>query len=110
MLRTANRYPRPMQPLQPLSPIELTRKVRQHDDDLLALYELVERLEDKVDAGFEQVDARFEQVDARLEQVDTQLGASGPSSRRWTGSSTCCYSVWRSARPSRAVSAVTQIG
>jgi hypothetical protein len=54
--------------------MELTRKIRQHDDDLLALYELVERLEGKVDVGFEQVDARFEQVDARFEQVDAQVG------------------------------------
>ncbi len=62
-----------MQPLQPLSPVELTRKIRQHDDDLLALYELVERLEGKVDVGFEQVDARFEQIDTQVGGIRTLL-------------------------------------
>ncbi len=35
--------------------------------------EILERLEQKMDAGFAQIDERFEQVDKRFEQVDTQL-------------------------------------
>lgn len=96
MLRRANRYPRPMQPLQPLSPIELTRKVRQHDDDLPALYELVERLEDKVDAGFEQVDTQLGGIRTQLTEVDGKLDV--------------LLQRLEIRRPSREVSAVTQTG
>lgn len=37
------------------------------------MQDILERLERKMDAGFEQVDKRFEQVDKRFEQVDMRF-------------------------------------
>jgi hypothetical protein len=70
---------------------EIGHKLRQHDNEFEAVYDMIVRVDGKVDAlstqmdaRFEQtdakvdalaasVDARFEQVDARFEQVDARF-------------------------------------
>ncbi|MGI9001861.1 MAG: hypothetical protein ACR2GH_09335 [Pseudonocardia sp.] len=40
-------------------PTELSRKLRQYDNEFEAVYELLQTLDRKVDAGFERVDERL---------------------------------------------------
>jgi hypothetical protein len=56
-------------------PIELGRKIRQHDNEFEALYELVGRVDRKVDALDAKVDAGFERVDGQLTDVNGKLDA-----------------------------------
>lgn len=68
-------------------PTELGRKIRQHDNEFEAVYELLTRvdgkvdaldhkvdaLEIKVDAGFERTDARIDALDARVDALSTTV-------------------------------------
>jgi len=63
-LRYARRVPEPK--LQ-----DLPRLVSQHTNDIEALYELLQRVDAKVDA----VDAKVDAVDARVGAVDAKVGA-----------------------------------
>lgn len=56
-------------------PTELGRRIRQHDNEFEALYELVGRVDRKVDALEAKVDAGFERVDARIDALDTKVDA-----------------------------------
>ncbi len=67
-------YPYPM---ISLDPADLSRRIRQHDDDLLSLYELVERLEGKVDTGFARVDTQFSEVNGKLDLLLRRLDRPG---------------------------------
>jgi hypothetical protein len=70
---------------------EIGHKLRQHDNEFEAVYDMIVRVDGKVDAlsarmdarfdalttsvdaRFEQVDARFEQVDARFDHMDARF-------------------------------------
>ncbi|MGH3799667.1 MAG: hypothetical protein ACRDTD_05935 [Pseudonocardiaceae bacterium] len=60
-------------------PTELVRKIRQHDNEFEALYELVERVGARIDALDTKVDARIDaldtKVDARIDALDTKVDA-----------------------------------
>lgn len=56
-------------------PTELGRKIRQHDNEFEALYELVERVDARIDALDTRVDAGFERVDVRLTDMNGKLDA-----------------------------------
>jgi len=71
-----------------LDPTELGRKIRQHDNEFEALYELVGRvdrkvdvLEVKVDAGFERVDAQLTDVNGKLDAILQRLSSRSPGRR-----------------------------
>jgi hypothetical protein len=53
---------------------ELQRQVRQHRADIDSLYELVERVDQKVDALDVKLDRRFDEVSGQLSEVLCQLG------------------------------------
>ncbi|MGH3974915.1 MAG: hypothetical protein ACRDS9_16545 [Pseudonocardiaceae bacterium] len=56
-------------------PTELGRKIRQHDNEFEALYELVERVDARIDTLDTKVDAGFERVDVQLNDVNGKLDA-----------------------------------
>ena len=80
-----------------MSPVDLERKVRQLDNDVQSIYELLNKISttqqrqgnriseltemvaghearfDAVDARFDAVDARFDALDARFGGIDTRL-------------------------------------
>ena len=53
---------------------EIQRQVRQQRADIDALYELVERVDQKVDALDIKLDRRFDEISAQLSDVLRQLG------------------------------------
>ena len=53
---------------------EIQRQVRQQRADIDALYELVERVDQKVDAVDVKLDRRFDEISAQLSEVLRQLG------------------------------------
>jgi len=54
---------------------DLARKVRQHDDEVLQLYGLVQQVDTKVDDLAEQMAARFDAVDNRFTAQDNRSEA-----------------------------------
>jgi hypothetical protein len=54
---------------------EIQRLVRQQRADIDSLYELVERVDQKVDALGVKLDRRFDQIRGQLSEVLRQLGA-----------------------------------
>jgi hypothetical protein len=54
---------------------EIQRQVRQQRADIDSLYELVERVDQKVDALDVKLDHRFDQISDQLSEVLRQLGA-----------------------------------
>jgi hypothetical protein len=82
-----------------MSPVDLERKVRQIDNDVQSIYELINKISttqlrhgnriteltemvaahdlrfDAIDARFDGVDARFGGMDARLDRMETNLEA-----------------------------------
>lgn len=69
----------------PMNPAELERKVRQHDNDLTSIYDIVSSVQTvqrqhghRLDTLTEKVtahDARFDAVDAKLADHDTRFDA-----------------------------------
>lgn len=57
-----------------MSQPEMSRQVRQHGADIDALYELVQGVDQKVDALDEKLDRRFDQLTDQLAEVLRQLG------------------------------------
>ena len=57
-----------------MSQPEIQRQVRQQRADIDALYELGERVDQKVDALDVKLDRRFDQVNSQLSEVLRQLG------------------------------------
>lgn len=57
----------------PVTQPEFQRQVRQQRADIEALHELVERVDQKVDALHEKLDRRFDTVAGQLEQVLLRL-------------------------------------
>jgi hypothetical protein len=53
---------------------EIQRQVRQQCADIDALYELVERVDQKVDALGVKLDPRFDEISGQLSEVLRQLG------------------------------------
>jgi hypothetical protein len=53
---------------------EIQRQVRQQRADIDALYELVERVDQKVDAVDVKLDRRFDEISVQLSEVLRQLG------------------------------------
>ena len=53
---------------------EIQRQVRQQRADIDALYELVERVDQKVDAVDVKLDRRFDEISGQLSEVLRQLG------------------------------------
>ena len=53
---------------------EIQRQVRQQRADIDALYELVERVDQKVDALDIKLDRRFDEISGQLSDVGRQLG------------------------------------
>ena len=53
---------------------EIQRQVRQQRADIDALYELVERVDQKVDALDAKLDRRFDEINDQLSEVLRQLG------------------------------------
>lgn len=53
---------------------EIQRQVRQQRADIDALYELVERVDQKVDALDIKLDRRFDEISGQLSEVLRQLG------------------------------------
>lgn len=53
---------------------EIQRRVRQQRADIDALYELVERVDQKVDALDAKLDRRFDEIRGQLSEVMRQLG------------------------------------
>jgi hypothetical protein len=53
---------------------EIQRQVRQQRADIDALYELVERVDQKVDALDIKLDRRFDEISVQLSEVLRQLG------------------------------------
>ena len=53
---------------------EIQRQVRQQRADIDALYELVERVDQKVDALDVKLDRRFDEISGQLSEVLRQLG------------------------------------
>lgn len=53
---------------------EIQRQVRQQRADIDALYELVERVDHKVDALDNTLDRRFDEIAGQLSEVLRQLG------------------------------------
>jgi chromosome segregation ATPase len=53
---------------------EIQRQVRQQRADIDALYEMVERLDQKVDALDAKLDRRFDDINAQLSEVLRRLG------------------------------------
>ena len=72
-----------MPPMTSPSHDELERKVQQHDNDILAIYGMLSRIEttvrshtdrfDQIDVRLDQHDARFDQHDARFDQHDARF-------------------------------------
>lgn len=71
--------------METMTPRELTRKVRQLDEDVKAIYDLLLSLDakttaltkrvDKHDPRFDTLEARFDTVDGKLDQVLELLGS-----------------------------------
>jgi hypothetical protein len=59
--------------VQPLSPPEVTRRLNQHGDDIMALYELLARVDRKVDAVDARVAGLAHEMNTRFTAVDTTL-------------------------------------
>ncbi len=57
----------------PVSQPEIQRQVRQQRGDIDALYELLERVDQKVDALDVKVDHRFDEISGQLSEVLRQL-------------------------------------
>ena len=57
---------------------EIQRQVRQQRADIDALYELVERVDQKVDAMDVKLDRRFDEISGQLSEVLRQLGGGSP--------------------------------
>lgn len=53
---------------------EIQRRVRRQRADIDALYELVERVDQKVDAIDAKLDRRFDEITGQLSKVLRQLG------------------------------------
>ena len=53
---------------------EIQRQVRQQRADIDALYELVERVDQKVDAVDVKLDRQFDEISAQLSEVLRRLG------------------------------------
>ena len=53
---------------------EIQRQVRQQRSDIDALYELVERVDQKVDAVDVKLDRRFDEISGQLSEVLRQFG------------------------------------
>jgi hypothetical protein len=53
---------------------EIQRQVHQQRADIDALYELVERVDQKVDAVDVKLDRRFDEISVQLSEVLRQLG------------------------------------
>jgi hypothetical protein len=60
---------------------EIQRQVRQQRADIDALYELVERVDQKVDALDVKLDSRFDEISGQLSEVLRQLGVDNPKSK-----------------------------
>jgi hypothetical protein len=70
-----------------MSPAEIERKVRQHDNDLHSIYEILGSIQttqvqhgnrlDEVTAKLGEHDSRFDVVDSRFDVVDSRLDAVG---------------------------------
>jgi hypothetical protein len=58
----------------PVSQPEIQRQVRQQRADIDALYELVERVDQKVDAPRIKLDRGFDEISGQLAEVLRQLG------------------------------------
>ena len=56
-----------------MSQPEIQRQVRQQRGDIDALYELVERVDQKIDALDVKVDRRFDEISGQLSEVLRQL-------------------------------------
>jgi len=50
-------------------PTELARKIRQHDNELEAIYELMQVVDNKIDTLETKVDAGFERVQSGQRQI-----------------------------------------
>ena len=57
-----------------MSQPEIQRQVRQQRADIDALYELIERVDQKVDALDIKLDRRFDEISGQLSDVLRQLG------------------------------------
>jgi tetrahydromethanopterin S-methyltransferase subunit G len=58
-----------------MSTPEIQRQVRQQRADIDSLYELLESVDQKVDAGFADVSERFAAADERFDGLDSKLDA-----------------------------------
>ena len=53
----------------PLTPDQIDHKLRQHDNEIVSIYDMLAEIKETVVAH----DARFDSVDTRLDSVDTRL-------------------------------------
>jgi len=62
--------------MAPADPADIDRRFRQHDNDFVAVYHMLQVLDgkaDRVDARVGQVDTKVDRVDARVGQVDAKV-------------------------------------
>ncbi len=62
-----------------MGPADIERKLRQHDNEIIAIYTKLDEIKATVkqhDRRFDQMDRRCDQVDTRFDQLAEQVGPS----------------------------------